>query len=99
MGQQHRDELTAVARQAPGVDGLEADVRHLHGRVIAIQRELAAYESALRLRRAGELTEPVLIALRAALVPRNAMVGTLGHLESVLANLLWTLASGDTRDA
>jgi hypothetical protein len=78
---------------------LEADVRHLYRRVGAIMRELSAYEVTLGQHGAGELTEPVLRALSAALLPQSSVVGTLGHLETVLGDLWSTLTGWDSGNA
>jgi hypothetical protein len=42
-----QDDLTSAKRPAPRLTALEADVRHLYGRVGAIVRELSAYEAVL----------------------------------------------------
>src|SRR5215472_8636908 len=96
VGQQ-QDDLTSAKRPAPRLTALEADVRHLYRRVGAIMRELSAYEAALGQHGAGDLTDPVVQALSAALLPQSAVVGTLGHLEMVLGDLWSTLTSGETR--
>ena len=94
-----QDDLTSVTWPAQRLTALEADVRHLHRRVGAIMRELSAYEVALGQHGAGELTEPVLRALSAALLPQSSVAGTLGHLETVLADLWSALTCWGRGDA